>query len=117
VLVRTSGDPRMDPADVAQVLRLTREALSNVARHASATRVEVSMDARDGRVELRVTDDGRGFDTAASPRPGHHGLGNMRARALELGATLDVESHPGSGTTVRLSVPLRDEGDHEENDR
>jgi signal transduction histidine kinase len=117
VLVHTSGDPRMDPADVAQVLRLTREALSNVARHASATRVEVTMDARDGRVELRIADDGRGFDTSAAPRPGHHGLGNMRARALELGATLDVESHPGSGTSVRLCVPLRDEGDQQEIDR
>ncbi|MET0772433.1 MAG: GAF domain-containing sensor histidine kinase, partial [Candidatus Limnocylindrales bacterium] len=89
VLVRTVGDPRMDPADVAQVLRLTREALSNVARHAAATHVEVSLHAHDDRVELRIADDGRGFDTSAAPRPGHHGLGNMRARALELGATLD----------------------------
>jgi signal transduction histidine kinase len=108
VLVRMVGDPRMDGADVAQVLRLAREALSNVARHAAATHVEVSVHAFDDRVEVRITDDGRGFDPAATPRPGHHGLHNMRARALELGATLELESEVGTGTTVRLSVPLRE---------
>jgi signal transduction histidine kinase len=117
VLVRTVGDPQLDPADVAQVLRLTREALSNIARHAAATHVEVTVHARGDRVELRIRDDGRGFDTTAPPRPGHHGLGNMRARALELGATLDVESSPGTGTTVRLSVPLREDGGSEVSDR
>jgi signal transduction histidine kinase len=111
VLVRTVGDPRMDPADVAQVLRLTREALSNVARHAAATHVEVSLHAHDDRVELRIIDDGRGFDTSVAPRAGHHGLGNMHARAVELDATLDVESSPGTGTTVCLSVPLREVSD------
>ena len=104
-------------ADVAQVLRLTREALSNIARHAAATHVEVTVHARGDRVELRIRDDGRGFDTTAPPRPGHHGLGNMRARALELGATLDVESSPGRGTTMRLSIPLRDDGGSEVSDR
>ncbi len=117
VLVRAMGDPRIDSADVAQILRLTREALSNVARHAAATHVEVVVRAYDDRVELRITDDGSGFDTSAPPRPGHHGLGNMRARALELGATLTVESHPGTGTTVRLSVPLRDPGASEVSER
>lgn len=117
VLVRTVGDPRIDPPDVAQILRLAREALSNVARHAGATHVEVTVRALGDRVELRITDDGHGFDTSAPPRPGHHGLGNMRARALELGATLTVESHPGTGTTVCLSVPLRDPGMNEVSDR
>jgi signal transduction histidine kinase len=117
VTVRTSGEPRLDPADVAQLLRLTREALSNVARHAGASHVEVEVETLDDRLELRITDDGRGFDPEAAPRPGHHGLGNIRARALELGATLDVESHPGRGTTVRLSVPLRDGGISEVRER
>jgi signal transduction histidine kinase len=107
VAVHSSVDPRMDPADVSQVLRLLREALSNVARHSGATHVDVRLDAADDGIELRVEDDGRGFDPAAPPRPGHHGLGNMRARALELGATLHIEGRPGGGTTVRLVVPLR----------
>jgi signal transduction histidine kinase len=110
VVVRVPLDPAMDAADVAQVLRFAREALSNVARHAGASNVEVSLDAREDGAELRVADDGRGFDPAAPPPPGHHGLGNMRARAVELGATLDVDSRPGGGTTVRLWVPLRAQG-------
>jgi signal transduction histidine kinase len=108
VLVRTVGEPRMEPADVSQVLRFTREALSNVARHASASKVEVTVNAHDDRVDVRITDDGHGFDPSSAPRPGHHGLANMRARALELGATLDIESRAGSGTTVLLSMPLRE---------
>lgn len=117
VLVRTLGEPRMEPADVAQVLRLAREALSNVARHASATHVEVTLRAADDHAELSIRDDGRGFDPSTAPRPGHHGLANMRARALELGATLDVDGRPGHGTTVRLTVPLRDEHANEVSDR
>ena len=110
VTVRTSADPAMDPQDVVQVLRLTREALSNVARHAGAAAVEVTLDQHTDGVELRITDDGRGFDPTAAAQPGHHGLGNMRARALELGATLDLDSRPGGGTTVRLWVPRRVDG-------
>ncbi len=110
VTVEAPLDPAMDAADVAQVLRFTREALSNVARHASAARVLVTLDARGDGAELRITDDGRGFDVSAAPPPGHHGLGNMRARAVELGATLDVDSRPGHGTTVRLWVPIRASG-------
>lgn len=110
VAVDAPVDPTMDAADVAQVLRFTREALSNVARHATASQVEVRLDAREGGAELRIVDDGRGFDTTAPPPPGHHGLSNMRARAVELGATLDVTSRPGGGTTVRLWVPTRGSG-------
>jgi signal transduction histidine kinase len=110
VTVHAPKAPAMDSADVAQVLRFAREALSNVARHASATHVEVTLELRDGGTELRIRDDGRGFDTAAPAPPGHHGLGNMRARAVELGATLEVDSRPDAGTTVRLWVPARVSG-------
>jgi signal transduction histidine kinase len=107
VTVDAPEDPEMDPADVAQVLRLAREALSNVARHAGATHVEVTLDARTGGVEIGIRDDGRGFDTTRTPPPGHHGIGNMRTRAAELGATLTLESEAGAGTSVRLWVPDR----------
>jgi signal transduction histidine kinase len=107
VTVRVVTEPAMDPPDVAQVLRLAREALSNVARHAAASHVEVTLEGRDEGLMVLVADDGRGFDPTAAPRPGHHGLANMRARAAELGATLDLDSNPGGGTTVRLWVPPR----------
>jgi signal transduction histidine kinase len=107
VTVRVVAEPTMDAVDAGQVLRLAREALSNVARHASATHVEVTLDMRDDEVVVEIVDDGRGFDPAAPPRPGHHGLVNMRARASDLGATLDLDSRPGGGATVRLRVPQR----------
>jgi len=90
--------------DVQLVLyRVAQEALSNAARHSEARRIEVALRrARDG-VELEVADDGRGFAFEQSERG--LGIGGMRERALLIGAELTIESRPGSGTTVRLSVP------------
>jgi len=95
-----------DLGDDAQlvVYRVAQEALANAARHSGAERLGVRLTRRpDAGVELRVTDDGRGFafDDA------EHGLGiaGMRERALLVGGELTIESRPGHGTTVRLTVP------------
>jgi signal transduction histidine kinase len=91
---------------VAELLALTREGLSNVARHASASRATVVLEIDDdGTLRLELADDGRGFDPGGSPAQGHHGLANMRARADALGAQFAVESAPGRGT--RIIVTLR----------
>jgi signal transduction histidine kinase len=58
-------------------------------------------------VALEVGDDGRGFDAAAA-YPGHLGLTTMRSRASEIGAELRIDSSPGSGTVVRVELPLRE---------
>jgi signal transduction histidine kinase len=92
---------------VAELLSLTREALSNVARHAAASHASVSLAASDSQVRLELSDDGRGFDTARSGERGHHGLPNMRSRAEALGARLEVESAPGSGTRIIVTLPRR----------
>jgi two-component system sensor histidine kinase UhpB len=85
------------------VYRVAQEALTNAARHSEATRVAVAL-RRDGNgVELAVSDDGRGFAFEQSERG--LGIGGMRERALLIGAELTIESRPGHGTTVRLSVP------------
>ena len=74
------------------------EALSNVVRHATASRVWVETSADpDGSLRLSVRDNGHGFDVSASPPMGHQGLANMRSRATGLGAKLDVSSEPGIG--------------------
>ena len=89
--------------DVQLVLyRVAQEALTNAARHSEAQRVDVELRRCERGVELEVADDGRGFAFEQSER----GLGieGMRERALLIGAELTIESRPGDGTTVRLTV-------------
>ncbi|MBI3949633.1 MAG: ATP-binding protein [Acidobacteria bacterium] len=87
------------------LLLIFKEALTNVARHAEAAQVyvEVELDASDLR--LRIRDDGRGFDPQA--RYDGHGLQSLRQRAAELKADLTIESEPGHGTTIQVTVPLK----------
>jgi len=86
------------------VYRVAQEALSNVARHSGAQRVQVRLRRReDGGVELSVADDGRGFAFDQSERG--LGIAGMRERALLIGGELTIESRPGRGTTIRLTVP------------
>ena len=111
VRLRTGGEPNELP-EVTQIaiFRVAQEALANVARHASATAVEVDLDEEEGRAELRVRDDGAGFDPRAIPRAGTEGpgaglgLGGMAERARLVGGELDVRSAPGGGTSVTLRV-------------
>jgi len=92
------------PVGAQQVLfRVAQEALANVGRHARAKQVTVTLESTPISVQLRVDDDGVGFD-AAQPPIGM-GLGNMRSRAEALGGTFALTSEPGKGTLVRASVP------------
>ncbi|MCA1326643.1 sensor histidine kinase [Herbaspirillum sp. alder98] len=95
----------LDESAVLMVLRIVREALSNVSRHAQARQVSLSA-RRDGKgIHLQIADDGRGFDGTHPPRLGH-GLGNMRHRAQALGGGLQIFSTPGQGTVVVLTLPV-----------
>jgi len=85
------------------VYRLVQEALTNVVKHASASRVEVSAREAGGRIEIAVRDDGAGFDPAAST--GGRGLTGMRERIELLGGQIEVSSEPGGGTEITASVP------------
>jgi two-component system, NarL family, sensor histidine kinase UhpB len=86
------------------VYRVAQEALSNAARHSDADRISVLLRRReDGGVTLEVEDDGCGF--AFDESEGGLGIGGMRERALLIGGELAIESRPGRGTTVRLTVP------------
>ncbi len=86
------------------VYRVAQEGLSNAARHSGAGRVEVRLRRRGaGGVELEVADDGRGF--AFEESEGGLGIAGMRERALLVGGELTIESRPGRGTTVRLTLP------------
>jgi two-component system sensor histidine kinase UhpB len=84
------------------VYRVAQEALSNAVRHSGAGRIEVSLRRAADGVELTVADDGRGF--AFEESESGLGIAGMRERALLLGGELTIESRPGRGTTVRLTV-------------
>ncbi len=84
----------------------TQEALANVARHARAKQVEIALRRTQNGVTLCVRDDGRGFDLRLKSASVGHGLSNMRARAEELHGSFQLESAPGKGTAVTLTLPL-----------
>jgi two-component system sensor histidine kinase UhpB len=90
------------------VYRVVQEALSNVARHARAGGVTVTISGCDGpRVHVTIADDGDGFHPDR-PREGGSGLAGMRERALLAGGRLDVRAAPGAGTTIELTLDAPD---------
>ena len=93
------------PAEIETAcFRIVQEALNNVVRHAGARNVEVTLTARDDALEVTVRDDGVGFEVEG--RRTGLGLVGMGERAEVAGARLDIESAPGTGTTVRARFPL-----------
>ena len=94
------------PDDQLQVMHILQEALSNVRKHARATRVDVEL-ARGPTYRFVVRDDGCGFELSSAPgaEGDHVGLRIMRERALRIGGTLRVASIPGAGTRVELELP------------
>jgi two-component system sensor histidine kinase UhpB len=112
VRLDTQGEPDTLPEVVqTAIYRVAQEALTNVTRHAGATVVEMELEERPGSAELRVRDDGGGFDPGVAARAGTQaqggglGLIGMAERARLVGGELDVRSAPGGGTTVTLRVP------------
>jgi two-component system sensor histidine kinase DevS len=88
------------------MFHISQEALANIAKHAQATRVWISLRRDDGEVVLQIIDNGRGFPAEETPTLLGHGLSNMVDRSHRVGASVDVASSPGEGTTVTLRVPL-----------
>jgi len=106
VRVDTSLEPvRLRPEAEHAVLRIVQEALANAVKHAQPDQIGLTLVARQGRVTVSVRDDGAGFDPADSRS--RHGLGLrlMAERAAEVGGELRVESDPGQGTTVVVTLP------------
>lgn len=101
-----SEEPQIPSAALTTLFRVAQESLTNVARHAGASNVEVRLRVENGRIELRVEDDGRGVGDA---QPGF-GRRGMTERAMLLSGTFQVESRPGQGTVVRLEVPIDSPG-------
>jgi signal transduction histidine kinase len=102
-------DPRVTAelsGQAADIIQFSREALSNVGRHAGASTCRLAVRQIEERAALlEIDDDGKGFDPSAVKGKGQ-GMGNLAARAAALGGSLEIESSPGEGTTVRVQIPL-----------
>lgn len=94
------------------IFRVTQEALTNVLRHASASRVSVHLTHDDGHLKLVIADDGVGFDVEAAERRSEESVGllGMTERIALVGGRLSIESEPGHGTTIVAVVPYASEG-------
>ncbi len=96
----------LDAEETTVLFRILQEALTNVARHASATRVEVSLDEEQGYVRLRVQDNGRGITESEVNGSKSFGLLGMRERVLLRSGDFHIQGAPGQGTTVVIKLPL-----------
>ena len=94
----------LDPVCELHVARVVQEALTNVRKHAGASRAQVRVNGSGGHVTFEISDDGQGFDTTSVGGDGF-GLRSMRERAALVQGQLHVASQPGRGTTIVLTVP------------
>ena len=109
VEVHVTGSFQNVPEDMEHnLLRIAQEAVANASKHAQAGRIEVRLERTAKMVNLKVIDDGCGFqaDDAFAGMGGHFGLIGIRERAERIGGELRLETQPGAGTEVEITVPL-----------
>ncbi|MGZ7033397.1 MAG: GAF domain-containing protein [Thermoanaerobaculia bacterium] len=105
-----NGDVRLPPSVELQIVRIVQEALTNVRKHAKASRATVSLERRGPKIIASIIDDGVGFDPSVKTRGEfpQFGLATMRERAASVGGSVSVDSARGSGTTVRFELPVEE---------
>lgn len=104
------------PIDLAEdqtvaIFRIVQESLTNVARHAEASRVEITLSWCEGNLVIEVRDDGKGLDSEGASARRSFGLLGMRERAAVVGGTIDIVSAPRQGTIVSVSIPMQRNAD------
>jgi len=95
----------LDESSSSSLYRITQESLTNIARHANASKVDITIRQEGGNFLLKIRDNGIGFDSAI-PKGGSFGLIGIRERVYMLGGELLINSIPGSGTTIEVRVPV-----------
>ena len=95
-----------DPYATA-IFRILQESLTNIARHAHASLVEITLDGNGGEIILRVRDNGCGFDPTAPRKPASFGLVGLRERVTLLGGGISIDSAPGRGSVIEIQIPLQ----------
>jgi PAS domain S-box-containing protein len=96
----------LDEARGVVLFRILQESLTNITRYAQASRVDVSLGLRDGQFWLEVKDNGQGFDLTAARQKKSYGLLGMQERAIALGGQVEIDSAPGQGTRISVTIPL-----------
>ena len=99
--------PRLSPDISLCLFRVVQEALQNAAKHSGAKGIEVQLTEHAGEIHLVVSDSGKGFDIGAARRNGGLGLTSMQERVRLIGGTLEIDSKPPAGTTIRVHVPFK----------
>jgi signal transduction histidine kinase len=102
------GDLRIDSRRSIALFRLVQEALTNVARHAQATNVDISLRKEGNDLILAIKDDGIGISFDAENKPRSFGLIGMRERAIFLGGNLEITGTVGKGTTILVRMPIQE---------
>ena len=115
----TKGDQRrLTAVEELSLYRMGQEALSNIARHAQASRAEITLDFANGSICLMIEDNGSGFDVPESPAEmamtGHFGLLGIQERAELIGAKMTINASPGNGTRLSITLPDK-ESNHAQN--
>jgi signal transduction histidine kinase len=100
------GEPCLPDTHATAVFRIVQASLTNIARHARATRADVTLTSTKTALELLVSDDGRGFDQATARKVCSYGLLGMSERARAIGGSLLIDSTPGAGTVVSIHIPF-----------
>jgi signal transduction histidine kinase len=103
-------DTALDPERATALFRIFQETLTNVARHADATQVDVRLGKENGNLILEVGDNGKGISDEELTAKTSLGILGMRERVLLLGGTLTISGTPGKGTTVRVLIPASRQG-------
>src|SRR5262249_49120993 len=105
--LKSSFAERLPDETETHLFRIAQEALTNVARHSGARRVEIRLERAGAEIRLSIRDNGRGLGAPAAIRA--LGMVGMRARARSTGGDVSVGSRPGEGVTIEVRVPLRNE--------
>jgi PAS domain S-box-containing protein len=108
----TADPPDLELRDphATAIFRILQESLANVAKHAHASRVDITLYGADGEIALRVRDDGCGFAAGDPRKPNSFGLVGLRERAYLLDGEITVETAPGKGATIEVRIPLQQTG-------
>ena len=102
----------LDDKRTTTIFRIAQESLTNISRHAQASRVEISLERKEKHYLLEIRDNGRGFDVSVQKKKSF-GLVGIRERAHMLGGEVSIFSEPGAGATIRVSIPIADAAENQ----